>query len=148
MKKIRKLLIMVLLALYLLGVAVTIFVFVSNGFTLTQDARVSELLICDGAITRIKNSAIVCGETFRSDSEKLFVCGTLETELVSVDVMSVYLYRDGAGRPIYSSPPRLTTYRGDFCHELILPTERVTGNYEVKIYFYRELLASKAFVIK
>jgi len=146
------------------NIFITIFIFVClnlffviylaiSGNLQRKTARVKDVAICNEPIVSWEMSIIkdACSDTFVQNVDNLYVCGLIEYPDLDSDnfiELMIYVFRENETRPVYINPVDDKFRQANFCREFSLPPKNQAGDYIVKIYYYRNLLASTKFDIK
>jgi hypothetical protein len=142
MKKIRKIAIITILLLIFIC---KLFEFVSG--TPAENIEITNTNICTTNIMEIsKGTASFCGKEFNNSTGQLYICGKV---LASGKVFypALYVYKSDDSYPFWDSTIKVQE-NGEFCNTFSLPPNNRIGEYVIKIYYHRYMVASASFIIR
>ncbi len=112
----------------------------------SRKVEVIHFEVCDKQVLTLDNEDSHCGERFSVETERLYICG--EIKVSNFAVLSLFLFKDSVKQPIYRNPVGDVFESGPFCREVILPSADREGFYQIRVYSFRNLIASAKFEIR
>ena len=142
----NKLFIIIFIILFLLAIVIRIQI--NSSFVSPDMLSITDLQICDSDMLQndANNSNRLCTTRFSELTTELYVCGEIRSPKRVMDPI-YYLYKGNSSKVIYHQSLTRTT-NGSFCAPIPLPSDNKDDNYTIKIYYFRQIIATLNFYIQ
>lgn len=137
----------IVLFLILFVLATLFSIYINRSLDQSKQLLITELKLCEENLTGNTNSLNrYCGSTFPKSAVELYLCGKILSSRRVMDPI-YYLYEESSKNPIYYGPLTQVT-EGYFCTPFPLKQIHSAGIYSIKIYYFRQIIASINFSIQ
>ena len=127
----------------LVGALVAFFLYLKGEWRFEYDVQLTNLEICQFSLAS-NSSQLVESKNVSQDIDNIFICGTLQTSS-KVPLVIIVFNQDEDKLAFIEGKERYES--GNFNVKIDFLNGTKLGNYNIKVYFHRNLLAEQEFTI-